>query len=85
MFDIFDMLKKDEKKAEMKQVTRETIIGDILDMDQTTAPYFMEIGMHCLGCPASRGESIEEAREVHGVDCDELIEKLNEHLAAKKA
>ena len=85
MFDIFDMLKKDEKKAEMKQVTRETIIGDTLDMDQTTAPYFMEIGMHCLGCPASRGESIEEACEVHGVDCDELIEKLNEHLAAKKA
>ena len=85
MFDIFDMLKKDEKKAEIKQVTRETIIGDILDMDQSTAPYFMEIGMHCLGCPASRGESIEEACEVHGVDCDELIEKLNEHLAAKKA
>ena len=85
MFDIFDMLKKDEKKAEMKQVTRETIIGDILDMDQTTAPYFMEIGMHCLGCPASRCESIVEACEVHGVDCDELIEKLNEHLAAKKA
>ena len=85
MFDIFDMLKKDEKKTEMKQVTRETIIGDILDMDQTTAPYFMEIGMHCLGCQASRGESIEEACEVHGVDCDELIEKLNEHLATKKA
>ena len=64
MFDIFNMLKKDEAKA-VKQVTRETIIGDILDMDQSTAPYFMEIGMHCLGCPASRGESIEEACEVH--------------------
>ena len=47
MFDIFNMLKKDENKA-AKQVTRETIIGDILDMDQSTAPYFMEIGMHCL-------------------------------------
>ena len=79
MFDIFNMLKKEEHK-DAKQVTRETIIGDILDMDQTTAPYFMEIGMHCLGCPASRGESIEEACAVHGVDCDELIEKLNEHL-----
>ena len=87
MFDIFDMLKKDkdEKKAAVKKVTRETIIGDILDMDQTTAPYFMEIGMHCLGCPASRGETIEEACEVHGVNCDELLEKLNTHLAAKKA
>ena len=53
--------------------------------DQSTAPYFMEIGMHCLGCPASRGESLEEACAVHGVDCDELIAKLNEHLGAKKA
>ena len=52
---------------------------------QSTAPYFMEIGMHCLGCPASRGESIEEACAGHGVDCDELLEKLNTHLAAKKA
>ena len=59
MFDIFNMLKKEENAAP-KQVTRDTIIGDILDMDQSTAPYFMEIGMHCLGCPASRGESIEE-------------------------
>ena len=84
MFDIFNMLKKNEENKTM-QVTRETIIGDILDMDQSTAPYFMEIGMHCLGCPASRGETIEEACEVHGVDCDELIGKLNEHLAAKKA
>ncbi len=85
MFDIFNMLKKDEETPAVKQVSRETIIGDILDMDQSTAPYFMEIGMHCLGCPASRGESIEEACEVHGVDCDELIEKLNAHLASKKA
>ena len=46
MFDIFNMLKKEEHK-DAKQVTRDTIIGDILDMDQTTAPYFMEIGMHC--------------------------------------
>ena len=59
--------------------------GTAVEMYQTTAPYFMEIGMHCLGCPASRGESIEEACEVHGVDCDELIEKLNAHLASKKA
>ena len=66
-------------------ITKETIIGDILDAAPETAPLFLEIGMHCLGCPASRGESIEEACAVHGVDCDELIEKLNEHLAAKKA
>ena len=86
MFDIFDMLKKDkdEKKAAVKQVTRETIIGDILDMDQTTAPYFMEIGMHCLGCPASRGETIEQACAVHNTDCDALVEKLNAFLAGKE-
>ena len=84
MFDIFNMLKKDEAKA-VKQVTRETIIGDVLDIAPQTAPLFMSIGMHCLGCPASRGESIEEACEVHGVDCDELLEKLNAHLASKKS
>ena len=79
MFDIFNMLKKDEAKA-VKQVTRETIIGDILDMDQSTAPYFMEIGMHCLGCPASRGETLEQACDVHGTDVDDLVEKLNAHF-----
>lgn len=85
MFDIFNMLKKNEENKTM-QVTRETIIGDILDMDQTTAPYFMEIGMHWPGpAPPSRGETIAEACEVHGVDCDELLEKLNAHLASKKA
>ena len=66
-------------------VTKETLIGDILDHDIETAEYFFEIGMHCLGCPASRGETIAEACEVHGVDCDELLEKLNAHLASKKA
>lgn len=67
----------------MAQITKETIIGDILDLDSTTAPFFLEMGMHCLGCPASRGESIEQACEVHGVDPDELVEKLNAHLANK--
>ena len=81
---IFNMIKKHkEPETKVQQVTRETIIGDILDMDETTAPYFLEIGMHCLGCPASRGESLEEACAVHGVDCDELIAKLNAHLAAR--
>ncbi|WP_312643341.1 DUF1858 domain-containing protein [Hydrogenoanaerobacterium sp.] len=62
------------------EVTRDTVIGDILDHDATTAQYFLAMGMHCLGCPASRGESIEEACEVHGVNCDELLDKLNKHL-----
>ncbi|MFT3952164.1 MAG: DUF1858 domain-containing protein [Oscillospiraceae bacterium] len=63
------------------EVTEDTIIGDVLDADFDTAPYFLEMGMHCLGCPASRGETIEQACAVHGVSAEELIEKLNTHFA----
>ena len=60
-------------------VSKDTIIGDILDENlEIAAPFFLGIGMHCLGCPASRGETIEEACAVHGVDPDELVAKLNE-------
>ena len=62
------------------EITKASIIGDVLDKYPQTAPVFMSIGMHCLGCPASRGESIEEACMVHGVDADELIEKINETI-----
>ena len=65
------------------EITRESIIGDILDFDPTTAIYFLEIGMHCLGCPASRMESLEEACIVHGTDVVELVAKLNAHFANK--
>ena len=61
------------------RVTSETIIGEILDYDVGTAKYFMEIGMHCLGCPASRGESIEMACEIHGIDVDELVDMINKY------
>ena len=61
-------------------VTKETLIGEILMADQNTAPYFLEMGMHCLGCPSARGESLEQACAVHGVNVDELVEKLNKHL-----
>ena len=65
----------------MAVITKDTIIGDILDMDPTTAEFFLAMGMHCLGCPASRGESVEQACQVHGVDCDELVAKINSHMA----
>ncbi len=65
------------------KVTKDTIIGDILDMDRTTAPYFLEMGMHCLGCPSARGETLAQACMVHGVDCDELVNKINAHLASE--
>lgn len=61
-------------------VTKDTIIGDILDADAQVAPYFLEMGMHCLGCPSARGETVGEACSVHGVDTDDLIEKLNAHF-----
>ena len=67
----------------MTEITKDMLIGDILDADRGTAKYFLEMGMHCLGCPASRGESIEDACAVHGVMVEELLEKLNEHFAKK--
>ena len=67
----------------MASVTKDTIIMDVLRIDEGTAPFFFEIGMHCLGCPSASGETIEEACAVHGVDADELVEKLNDYLKDK--
>jgi len=67
----------------LQMVTKQSIIGDILDKDEGTAKFFLEIGMHCLGCPASRGESIEQACAVHGTDADELVAKINAYLGGK--
>ena len=64
-------------------VTKESIIGDVLDACPDTARFFFEIGMHCLGCPSARGESIADACMVHGTDADELVKKINEYLATK--
>jgi len=64
-------------------VTKQTLIGDILDFDVETAQFFFEIGMHCLGCPSASGETVEEACAVHGVDADELVDKINNYLAQK--
>ena len=75
-------MKKKEGTKTMK-VTKETLIGAILDYDVETARFFFEIGMHCLGCPHSRGESIEDACKVHGTDADELVAKINAYLESK--
>lgn len=64
----------------MAKVTKDSIIGDVLDMYPDTAEYFFEIGMHCLGCPSARGESIEMACAVHGTDAEALIAKINAHI-----
>ncbi len=67
----------------MAQVTKDMIIGDLLKLDEGTAPFLLNIGMHCLGCPSARGETIEQACMVHGVNPDELVDQLNEFLANK--
>ena len=64
-------------------VTKDMLIGDILRIDGTLAPLLMSVGMHCLGCPASQMESLEDACDVHGIDPDAVIERINEHLAGK--
>lgn len=65
------------------KITKDMLIGDVLDIDNGCAEYFLQIGMHCLGCPASRGETIEQACYVHGTDCDMLVEKLNKYFENK--
>ena len=65
----------------MTQVTKSTMIGELLQIDENIAPILLNIGMHCLGCPSAQGESLEEACFVHGIDCDDLVSKMNEILA----
>jgi hybrid cluster-associated redox disulfide protein len=67
-----------------KQVTKDMLIGEMLQVDIGIAPILMASGMHCIGCPASQGESLEEAAMVHGMDADELLNKINEYLALKE-
>ena len=67
------------------EITKDALIGDILDMDEGTAKYFLEMGMHCLGCPAFRGETVEEACMVHGVNADEFLAQVNRFLEASEA
>ena len=62
----------------MAKITKDTIVGDILDLAPEAAPLFLEIGMHCRGCPSARGETVEMACAVHGVDADELLQKIND-------
>ena len=66
-------------------VTKQMSIGEVLSIDRSTAHIFMEFGMHCLGCPSSRGETVEEACMVHGIDCDAFLAQLNRFLEASEA
>jgi hybrid cluster-associated redox disulfide protein len=65
----------------MFEVTKETVIADIMNEAPETMPLFQTIGMHCMGCAMASGENVGEACEVHGVDADEFVAKLNEFIA----
>ena len=68
----------------MAQVTKQTMIGELLNINENVAPILLGIGMHCLGCPSSQMESIEDAAAVHGVDPDVLVNTINEFLATQE-
>ena len=68
----------------VKMITKDAIIGDLLHMDMGIAPILMAAGMHCVGCPSAQGESLEEATMVHMMDCDQLVDRINEYLATKE-
>lgn len=68
-----------------RQVTKDITIAQALNIEPAIAPVLFEIGMHCLGCPSSAGETLEEAAFVHGVDADELVAKMNAVIAEKDA
>ena len=65
----------------MAKIEKDTIIGDIISRDVMAAECFFEMGMFCVGCPASAGESVEQACAVHGIDADAMVEKLNEYFS----
>jgi hybrid cluster-associated redox disulfide protein len=64
-------------------VTKDMTISEVLDMDMDSAMVFFEAGMHCVGCPSASGETIEEASEVHGLNADDLVDKLNKYFEKK--
>ncbi|MEZ0537194.1 DUF1858 domain-containing protein [Caldicellulosiruptoraceae bacterium PP1] len=68
----------------MAKVTTDMIIADVLRIDRGTIPIFLNNGLHCLGCPSSQGESIEEACALHGIDAQKLVDELNQYLESKE-
>jgi hybrid cluster-associated redox disulfide protein len=65
-------------------ITKDMIISEVLNIDRGTVPIFFKNGLHCLGCVMASGESIEEACQVHEIDCDQLVLELNQFFAAKE-
>ena len=67
----------------MARVNKSTMIGELLQIDVNVAPILLNIGMHCLGCPSSQMETIEQAAMVHGIDPDMLVDEINNFLEAQ--
>jgi len=67
------------------KITKQTTMGEMLEYDMGIAYILMQSGMHCVGCPSSIGESLEQACEVHGLDADEVLQSINDYLAAKNS
>ena len=67
----------------MARVNQSTMIGELLQLDENVAPILLNIGMHCLGCPSSQMETIEQAAMVHGIDPDMLVDEINNFLEAQ--
>ncbi len=71
------------KDKYIMEITKQTKMGDMIEYDRGIAVVLMEAGMHCVGCPASIGESLEEACQVHGLDADEVLKSIKDYLANK--
>ena len=79
-------IKREKENQNMaQQVTKTTMIGELLQINENIAPLLLNIGMHCLGCPSSQMETIEEAAMVHGIVPDELVAQINDFLANNEA
>lgn len=66
------------------EITKQTTIGEMLEYDRGIAYVLMQSGMHCVGCPSSISETVEQACEVHGLDADTVLQSITEYLGAKK-
>lgn len=65
----------------MQKISKDMVIGEVLQINPNLAPILLSVGMHCLGCPSSQMESLEEACMVHGADVNALVDELNNYLA----
>ncbi|MDR1531781.1 MAG: DUF1858 domain-containing protein [Clostridiales bacterium] len=64
----------------MKQISKDTLIADIIAQDRGVIPILLNAGLHCVGCPSAQAESLEEAGFVHGTEVDELVDEINDYL-----